>query len=218
MMPIILPNNTLTAQLPQPRIVITTRRNQIRAISAERAVPDPALVAVQGGLEREGGGVALCGAGEGVAGLYVVGGGEVDAPDARGVVGGAGGEVADVGGEEDAGYVGVVGEEFADGDYGGEVAAHDHFPDVDVALGEIVSGLLYYTVNGALTALFPAQTILPSLATVTLATDTSSSGISWWLHLFSPRSQMRTLPPRSQLMSSPWFGWITTSLTGTPWV
>jgi hypothetical protein len=54
-----------------------------------------------------------------------------------------------------------------------------------------------------LTALFPAQTILPSLATVTLATLTSSSGINWCEHLFSPRSQMRTLPPRSQLMSSP---------------
>jgi hypothetical protein len=29
----------------------------------------------------------------------------------------------------------VVGEELANGDDGGEVAAHDHFPDVDVALG-----------------------------------------------------------------------------------
>ena len=59
------------------------------------------------------------------------------------MVGGAGGEVAHVGAEEDAGYVGVVGEEFADGDYGGQVAAHDHFPDVDVALHTLhVSTLL----------------------------------------------------------------------------
>jgi hypothetical protein len=42
--------------------------------------------------------------------------------------------VPHVWGQQDAGYVGVVGEEFADGDYAGQVAAHDHFPDVDVAL------------------------------------------------------------------------------------
>lgn len=59
------------------------------------------------------------------------------------MVGGAGGEVAHVWAEEDAGYVGVVGEELADGDYGGEVAAHDHLPDVDVALHTLhVSTLL----------------------------------------------------------------------------
>lgn len=133
-MSIILPNNTLTAQLPQPRIMITTRRHQIRAIGTKRTIPDPALVAMQGSLEREGGGVALLGAGQSVARLYVVGGGEVDGPDAGGVIGGAGGEVPYVGGEEDARDVGVVGEEFADGDYGGEVVACDHFPDVDVAL------------------------------------------------------------------------------------
>lgn len=134
-MPIILPDDTLTAQLPQPCIVITTCSDEIRAVSTESAVPDPALVAVQGSLEREGGGVAFRGGGQGVAGLYVVGRGEVDAPDARGVVRGAGGEVPDVWREEDAGDVGVVGEELADGDDGGQVATHDHFPDVDVALG-----------------------------------------------------------------------------------
>jgi hypothetical protein len=32
------------------------------------------------------------------------------------------------------GYVGGVGEEFADGDEGGDVGALDHAPDVDVAL------------------------------------------------------------------------------------
>jgi len=63
-----------------------------------------------------------------------VGVGGVDGPDAGGVVGGAGGEVAGVGGEEDAGYIGVVGDEFADGDERGGVAGLDHAPDVDVAL------------------------------------------------------------------------------------
>lgn len=58
----------------------------------------------------------------------------VDGPDAGCVVGGAGGEVPDVGGEEDACDVGVVGYEFAYGHDGGDVAALDHAPDVDVAL------------------------------------------------------------------------------------
>lgn len=36
--------------------------------------------------------------------------------------------------------------------------------------------------------------------------------------LFSARSQTRTLPERSQLMISPWLGWMTTSLAGLPWL
>lgn len=54
-----------------------------------------------------------------------------------------------------------------------------------------------------LTELLPAQSNVPSLATVTLATETSSSGTSWWVHLFSPRSHILTLPPRSHEISSP---------------
>lgn len=82
MVPVVLPDNTLAAQLPQPRVVVTTGRHQIRGIRTERAVPDPALVAVQRGLEREGGGVALGGGGERVAGGDVVRRGQVDGPDA----------------------------------------------------------------------------------------------------------------------------------------
>jgi hypothetical protein len=216
-MSIVLPNDALAAQLPQSRIVITTRRNKIRAIGAERAVPNPTLVPVQRRLERKRSGVALRGGRQVVAGLQVVRRRRVEGPDARGVVGAAGCEVADVGGEKDARDVGGVGGEFADGDDGGGVVALDHAPDVDVAL-DMCQQTSPRRGYGGRTALLPAQTMLPSDATVTDATLTSSSGISWWLHLFSPRSQMRTLPPRSQLMSSPWFGWMTTSLTGTPWV
>jgi hypothetical protein len=108
--------------------------------------------------------------------------------------------VAYVGREEDARYVGVVGEEFADGNERGYVGALDHAPDVDVALesnlqsaNQTISSLplqpsLPQTKDrrnkggkkgtSKLTALFPAQSILPSLATVTLATLTSSSGIN----------------------------------------
>lgn len=58
----------------------------------------------------------------------------VDGPDAGGVVGAAGREVADVGGEEDAGYVGVMGDEFADWDEGGDVFVLEHAPDIYIAL------------------------------------------------------------------------------------
>lgn len=135
MMPVVLPDDTLAPELPQTGVMIAARGDQIRAIGAERAVPDPSLVAVQRGLEREGRWVALRGGGEGVAGLDVVRRGEVDGPDAGGVIGGAGREVAHVGREKDARDVGVVGKELADGNYTGQVAAHDHFPDVDIALG-----------------------------------------------------------------------------------
>jgi hypothetical protein len=205
MMPVVLPNDALAIQLPQPRIMITTRRDQVRRVCAKRAVPDPSLVAAQRRLEREGVGIAICGGGSEVGrGLVRVR--LVDGPDAGGVVGAAGSEVADVRGEEDVGDVGSVSEELADGDEGGDVGALDHAPDVDVAL-DIPHTLAVLAAIGSYwgqrTALFPAHSIDPSLATVTLLTDTSSSGISWWLHLFSPRSQMRTLPPRSQLISSP---------------
>ena len=66
----------------------------------------------------------------------------VDGPDAGIVVGAAGAEVADVGGEEDAGDVVGVGLKGGDGDKGGDVAVLEHAPDVDVALVDMVSGVL----------------------------------------------------------------------------
>lgn len=68
------------------------------------------------------------------------------------------------------------------------------------------------------TLLLAAQSRVPSVATVTLDTDTSSSGMSWWEQLFSARSQTLTLPDLSQLMISPWFGCMTTSFAGLPWL
>lgn len=91
MMSIILPNNLLIPQLPQPRIMITTRCHQIRAIGTKRTIPDPALMSMQRRLQREGSRIALRHAGQVIAGLDVVRGGWVDGPDARGVVGAAGG-------------------------------------------------------------------------------------------------------------------------------
>ncbi len=65
----------------------------------------------------------------------------IDRPDAGVVVGTAGAEVADVGGEEHAGYVGGVGLEGGYGDEGCDIAVLEHTPDVDVALVGMVSWL-----------------------------------------------------------------------------
>ena len=87
--------------------------------------------------------------------------------------------MADVGGEENAGDVGGVGDELANGKDGGGVATLDHTPDVDITLSYHISNRSRRKSKmDKLTALLPAQTILPSLATVTLATLTSSSGMS----------------------------------------
>ena len=53
MMPVILANDALRAQLPQARVVVAARGHQVRAVGAERAVPDPALVRAQVRLEWE---------------------------------------------------------------------------------------------------------------------------------------------------------------------
>ena len=63
----------------------------------------------------------------------------VDGPDAGVVVGATGAEVADVGGEEDAGDVGVVGFEGGYGNERGDVAVLEHPPDVDIALLDMIS-------------------------------------------------------------------------------
>lgn len=55
-------------------------------------------------------------------------------PDLGGVVGGAGGEVFDIRGEQDAGYILVMGFEVGYGDELGFVAVLLHAPDEDVAL------------------------------------------------------------------------------------
>ena len=72
--------------------------------------------------------------------LDVVGSRRVDRPDTGVVVGAAGAEVADVGGEEHTRDVGGVGLEGGDGDEGGNVAVLEHAPDVNVALVQKVSG------------------------------------------------------------------------------
>lgn len=94
--------------------MIATRRDQIRAIGTKSAVPDPPLVSVQRRLQCK---------------LFFV-----DAPDLGSVIGGAGGKVTNVRGEEDARYVFCVGLELTDGDKLGDVTVLDHAPNIAVAL------------------------------------------------------------------------------------
>ena len=52
MVAIILPDDRRRRDLPQPRIVITTHRNEIRTVSAERTIPHPALMVLERGSQR----------------------------------------------------------------------------------------------------------------------------------------------------------------------
>jgi hypothetical protein len=131
-MSIILPNNRLTMQLPQPRIVIRASCNQVRGIGAESTVPDPSLMAGERAFQLEW-------LRSLVIWLHLAWnrdhGFEIfDFPDLGGVVGGAGGEVLDVGREEDASYVVFVGGEVGYWDEGCLFAVLEEMPDVDVAL------------------------------------------------------------------------------------
>lgn len=129
-----MPDDGLAVELPETSVVIRARGNQVRRVCAERAVPDPTLVAVQGSLQREGVGVAIRSARKLVLRRDVVWGIRVQRPDAGSVVGRTGGEVADIGREKDAGNVGLVSYELADGDERRDISALNHAPDVDVAL------------------------------------------------------------------------------------
>jgi hypothetical protein len=86
--------------------------------------------------------------------------------------------VVDVGGKEDTRDVGAVGAEFADGDEGGDIVGLDHAPNEHSALEHIRHERFRYAMETERTRLLPAHNSDPSLATVTLATLTSSSGMS----------------------------------------
>lgn len=84
---VILTDDLLRVKLPQARVVIATGGHEVGAIGAEGAVPDPTLVARQGGLEGKGARLGV-----GARRLHLL-----DFPDLGGVVGAAGGQLLDVG-------------------------------------------------------------------------------------------------------------------------
>lgn len=95
MVAVILPNDRHGVQFPQPGVVVRAGGDEVCAIGAEGAVPDPSLVGFERGFEGESARLAL--GGEVFVAFDVVRDGGVDGPDPRVVVGRAGGEVADVG-------------------------------------------------------------------------------------------------------------------------
>lgn len=82
----------------------------------------------------------------------------------------------DVGREEDAGNVVFVGREMGDRDKSCLFAILEKVPNVHVAL--LLSAKPSSSESQSPTEFVPAQRVEPSLATVTLATGTSSSGIN----------------------------------------
>lgn len=53
MMTVILANNLLTMQFPQPSVMIRASSDEVCRVGAKGAVPDPALMAGQGSLQWE---------------------------------------------------------------------------------------------------------------------------------------------------------------------
>ena len=78
-------------------------------------------------------------------------------------------------------------------------------PEVDVTLegGVLENGSAEDGARWDLTLLFAAAIRLPSPATLMLLTLQPGSGTNSCVHLFSPRSHILTLPPRSAEMISP---------------
>lgn len=167
--------------------------------------------------------------GEGLGLLLGAGFDVLDLPDLGRVIRAAGSQLLYVWGEEDPGDVLLMRVEMCYGKELGSVEGLNQMPHKYVALfaqwrmprlatdsftlqiSDQCFGKLMNKRRGddgtsrldSRTALLAAHSSEPSLATVTLETDTSSSGISSWAQLFSARSQMRTLPALSQLMISP---------------
>lgn len=110
-------------QLPEPGVVIRAGRNKIGRVCTECAVPYPALVAGERSLERERLGLVL---GQGCRIAYF--------PNLGRVVGAAGGELLDIGREQDTGDVLLVGAELGDGNEASAVKLGVERPDEDVAL------------------------------------------------------------------------------------
>lgn len=128
MVPVVLADDLLAVELPQPRVVIRAGCHQVRRVSAEGAVPDPALVARQGCLKRIRPRLLVWG------GLDVL-----DLPDLGRVVSATGCKLLDVRGEEDARDVLLVGAEVRHRDELGAVEALDKVPHKDIALDKSVS-------------------------------------------------------------------------------
>ena len=128
MMAVVLADDLLAVQLPQPREVVRAGRHQVRRVGAEGAVPNPPLVARQSRLE-----------GERLRLLVRVGLDVVHLPDLCRVVCATGGQLLDVWGEQDSCDVFFVGVEMRDGEQLRPVVCLEEVPDKDITLELLVS-------------------------------------------------------------------------------
>jgi hypothetical protein len=87
MVTVVLSDDALSTQLPEPRVMVRAACNQIRTVCRESAVPDPSLVAMQRCLQRESSRVAGILFREVVRREHVVRSRSIDGPDTCGVVG-----------------------------------------------------------------------------------------------------------------------------------
>ncbi len=127
---VVLADDLLGVQLPEPGIVVAAGRHEVGTIRTESAVPHPALVAGQSGFEGEGAGFGV-----GRRRLHVG-----DFPDLGRVVGAARGELLDVGREQDPGDVLLVGRELGQGHRLGALKGLDELPHEYVALEKSING------------------------------------------------------------------------------
>lgn len=129
MVPVVLSDDLLAMQLPQPRIVVRACRHQIRRIRTEGAIPNPALVACKCSLQREGFGFF-------VVLLWCK---VLDFPDLCCMIGAACGQLLYIWREEDSCDIFFMGVEVGDGEELGAVEGLDKLPNEHVALTSSIS-------------------------------------------------------------------------------
>jgi hypothetical protein len=126
---IVLADNLLGLELPETSVMIATGGDQVGRVGAERAVPNPALVASKRALQLEwnwAGGLASRGRDHLVQVLNL--------PDLRSVVSRAGSKVLDIWREQDSGDVLAVSLEVSDGDKSCLLTVLLKMPDENVSL------------------------------------------------------------------------------------
>ena len=131
-MPIVLSNDCLSSQFPQPCVVIAARSDQVGAIGTESTVPHPALMAFQARLQWKSTRCAL--SWKVLIAFDIVRCQGVYRPDASIVVSATCGEMANVRGEENTRDIGCMRLEGCYGYQGGDIVILFHAPDVDITL------------------------------------------------------------------------------------
>ena len=128
-MAVVLPNDLLRLKFPEASVMVAAGGNQIRRVSAERAVPNPTLVTGKRAFQFEwywASRLATRGRDQLVEILYL--------PYLCGVVSGASSKVLDVRREQDSGDILAMGLKVGDGDKSCLLAVLLKMPDKNISL------------------------------------------------------------------------------------